>query len=256
MTRQQVIFIVGLNAVISLVISLLVVWFLGPRAAPPPSPQLMTSTAPTAKTFAQTHASSSGQAASPMTPTPLIHIVKSGETLSWIAQIYDVAPERIAEANNLTDPDVLAVGQELIIPPSEAEPVAQAEAQAASPTPTEAKPSPTATPTPVPSQGEVDLKITNIVARGRREAEILVLTNKGQDIRLQGWTLSNDRGQVFTFPNLVLYSGNSIRIYTTKGRNTASDLYWGLDTAAWGPEVEMAILKDPQGEVRATKELQ
>lgn len=45
-----------------------------------------------------------------------IHVVQSGDTLLSIAQQYDVSAEEVATANNLTDPNALRVGQELIIP--------------------------------------------------------------------------------------------------------------------------------------------
>lgn len=257
MTRQEVIFIIGLNAVVSLVISLLVVWFLGPQPGPlVTAPQPVSSTmAPAAEARPLPEDAPSGPQPSAATPGPPIHVVQAGETLFWIAQKYDVLPERIMEENNLTDPDLLSIGQELIIPTPE--PEAPAEAAVAQLPPTPAEPSATLTPesTVTPALEEFDLAITNIIARGRREAEVLVLTNSGRDVRLQGWTLSNGRGQVYTFPNLTLFSGNSVRIYTTDGRNTPSDLYWGLDSAAWGPGVEVAILKDPEGEVWATKDL-
>jgi len=259
-TRQQTTFIIALNAIISLVISLLVTWFMIPRAAPSAIlPYPMSSATPATEPTSLPQAPSPGQPPPPMTPTPIVHVVKPGDTLFWIAEKYNVSRERIIEENNLTDPDVLVVGQELIIPPLEVE--SPVETESAPPTPTEAAPSPTAPtatpaePTATAAEEEFHLVITSIVAPGRQEAEVLVLTNYGRDVRLQGWTLSNGRGQVYTFPNLTLFRGNSVRIYTTKGRNTPSDLYWGLDSAAWGPEVEVATLKDPQGKVQDTYEL-
>ncbi len=49
----------------------------------------------------------------------IIHTVKSGETLLAIAQQYGVSPEEIAAENELTNPNALVVGQELIIPTAE-----------------------------------------------------------------------------------------------------------------------------------------
>ena len=46
----------------------------------------------------------------------LIHVVKPGEYVYKIARIYNVAPGAIIEANQLSNPDLLAVGQTLIIP--------------------------------------------------------------------------------------------------------------------------------------------
>jgi LysM repeat protein len=49
------------------------------------------------------------------TPTTT-HIVQAGETLGVIARQYDVTIASIIQANSLTDPNRLSVGQELIIP--------------------------------------------------------------------------------------------------------------------------------------------
>jgi len=259
MTRQQGTFIIIVNAVISLVISLVVTWLMAPRVAAPGRPPYGTplGTPVTGLTSVPQSPPTGGPALS-RTPLPIVHVVKPGDTLFWIAQKYDVSPETIIEENSLTNPDDLAVGQELIIPQSGAEAPVQ---EAVSPSPTKVVlASSTATPieaTPLatPTQKGLELVITDIVAPGRYEAEVLVLANYGGDVRLQGWTLSNERGQVYTLPSLVLFSGNSIRIWTIKGRNTPSDLYWGLGSAAWGPEVEIATLKDPEGKVQATHKL-
>ncbi|MEZ4725749.1 MAG: LysM peptidoglycan-binding domain-containing protein [Caldilineaceae bacterium] len=45
-----------------------------------------------------------------------IHIVQSGESLSAIAQLYGVSAQEITSFNNISNPDTIYVGQELIIP--------------------------------------------------------------------------------------------------------------------------------------------
>jgi LysM repeat protein len=52
------------------------------------------------------------------TPTPeaQVHVVESGETLGAIAGRYDTTVAAIVEANDLADPDRLAIGDELTIP--------------------------------------------------------------------------------------------------------------------------------------------
>jgi LysM repeat protein len=50
------------------------------------------------------------------TEPDVVHVVASGETLGVIAQRYGTTVQVIAEANELADPDLLAVGQELVIP--------------------------------------------------------------------------------------------------------------------------------------------
>jgi len=44
------------------------------------------------------------------------HTVSIGETLSQIAQIYETSVDTLLEINNLTDGDLLAVGQQLLVP--------------------------------------------------------------------------------------------------------------------------------------------
>jgi LysM repeat protein len=51
-------------------------------------------------------------------PTTRVHVVQRGENLSKIAQQYGVTVAEIVEANDLTNPSQINVGQELIIPAS------------------------------------------------------------------------------------------------------------------------------------------
>ena len=52
----------------------------------------------------------------PPTPTPVVHVVQSGESLTLIAKQYGVTVDAIVKANQLPDPDSIYVGQSLIIP--------------------------------------------------------------------------------------------------------------------------------------------
>jgi len=49
----------------------------------------------------------------------IIHVVEPGETLSSIGRLYGVTYQAIMEANGLTGPGLIEVGQELIIPQPE-----------------------------------------------------------------------------------------------------------------------------------------
>ena len=71
-----------------------------------------------------------------LTPTPIIYIVQAGDNLLGIARQYGVTVEALQEANAITDPRLLQIGQELVIPREE-------EGLANQPTPT---------PTPLPFQ--------------------------------------------------------------------------------------------------------
>jgi LysM repeat protein len=57
--------------------------------------------------------------AATVTPTRAagrVHVVQAGENLTWIAQRYGVSVTALMRANNITDPDTIYVGQQLIIP--------------------------------------------------------------------------------------------------------------------------------------------
>ena len=91
----------------------------------------------------------------PPTPAPLVYVVREGDTLSSIAQAYGVTIAQIIEANSLANPDVLSIGQEIIIPghfitPTAPPPTEETPAE----TPSEASPSaetpPDALPSPCP----------------------------------------------------------------------------------------------------------
>ncbi len=47
---------------------------------------------------------------------PLVHIVQSGETLTTIADLYSTTVEVLQQLNNISDPELVFAGQELIVP--------------------------------------------------------------------------------------------------------------------------------------------
>ncbi len=57
-------------------------------------------------------------------PIPQVHVVQSGENLTYIAQIYDVSVEDLQRVNNLADDAILFVGQKLFIPGGEGDEIA------------------------------------------------------------------------------------------------------------------------------------
>lgn len=61
------------------------------------------------------------QTAPTPTPTPTpegeTYVVADGDTLGSIALQFDTTVDAIVEANDLDDPDTLAIGDELLIPP-------------------------------------------------------------------------------------------------------------------------------------------
>jgi LysM repeat protein len=85
-----------------------------PTGTPQPTPILMPTRAAT-----DTPTVSPTPIPPTVTPTPSgrSHTVQPGETLASIADDYGVSLEAIAELNGIADPNLIEVGQELLIPP-------------------------------------------------------------------------------------------------------------------------------------------
>ena len=282
MTKKQTVFIIVVNAAISLVISLTVslimlyVFLLSLEVVElpvgPGAPAQAGSTA------------LPPPAAAPIpspTPTTTTYIVQVGDSLSGIAFQFDVPMEDLMRANGLTNADLLFVGQELIIPigglpetpaftpvptPTETPipfepptPLSTGTPLAAQPTPSGTPlpspetpaPSPTKEPTPTVFAKPVDVEITEIVGSGNIAEEMVIITNRGQPVNLEGWTLSDSHDNVYTFPGILLWSNNaSVRVHTSSGENTATDLYWKLNRAIWEAG-DKATLADRNGKIIA-----
>jgi LysM repeat protein len=54
-----------------------------------------------------------------LTPTPIVHVVESGESLYSIAFDYGVSPDVLQAINGIEDPQFLSIGQRLTIPSGE-----------------------------------------------------------------------------------------------------------------------------------------
>jgi hypothetical protein len=129
------------------------------------------------------------------------------------------------------------VGQEIVIPP------------ASRPTPEEAGQggAEEATPLPVYLGG---LEIVSIVGAGDLQAERVNVRYSGDgQVFLDGWQLLGEDGVRFVFPQLSLFKDGAVTVYSTTGSNTAVNLYWGRQEAAWQPGSTVRLL-DPQGNIQ------
>jgi LysM repeat protein len=172
------------------------------------------------------------------TPTPAVYVVKAGDSLSGIAMQFDVTVDELAAANGIADPNVLAVGQELVIPGPTSAPTATV--------------APTGTPTPdIPPQ----LAILDVIGRGAPAAETVVIANEGRGIDLYQWTLRDGQGNVYLFPELYLGPGAEVRVHTGVGEDSPGHLYWNRDTPVWDDPADTVILADTEGVVHANKTL-
>ena len=178
---------------------------------------------------------------------PIIHVVKAGDTLGNLSTFYDVPLDDLMAANGLTNPNILSVGQELIIPIGGL--------ATATPPPTAAPVD--VLPSPIPTEalvaGEVEVVITAVTGVGSLTEEAIQIANYGSSqIALQGWELYDEDGHQFEFGQVTLFGdGAAIQIHTEAGQNGPADQYWGLETAVWEPG-EQIFLRDAAGTVQST----
>ncbi len=187
----------------------------------------------------------SATAPSPATATPAIHVVQGGETLGALAQRYNVTLEALMQANGLTDPNVLQVGQTLLIPASGSEPAPAAPGTPGA-LPTNAAEPPLPTATRDPNAPLSQLTIREVKASGNLAEEAVVIANTGGPVDLAGWTLRDEAGHLYTFPALTLFEGGAVALHTSAGSDTVTDLYWGLTEAIWASG-RQALLSDAGG---------
>jgi LysM repeat protein len=154
------------------------------------------------------------------TPTEvmIVYQVQSGDTFESIAAQHNLSVQELVRVNGFTRSQPLGAGEVLRIP--------------------------------VHAQGSV--VIDSVVGAGDLDSESVLLKYDGEgELSLVGWRLEDDRGDVFIFPEapqLTLFPGGAVNIYTRSGVNTVVELYWGLEKPVW-TSGSTVILRDNQGNV-------
>lgn len=288
---SQLLLIIGVNAVVSLIISVGVVLIAnrevtpGTIAVPAAGSDSATSAVSQAGDSATVSLEETAAAVVPTESTPiqaLVYEVKAGDTLSLIADKFSVSLFDLMTANGLSNQDFIQIGQELTIPVGGL-PTGTATFTAV-PIPTETPlpfdpptplpddaevppepaatvgPSPTPSDTPTPSADtltslststaapldEINVTITQVLGAGTLTQETAVILNQGAGTSLLDWRLEGSSLANFTFPDIFLFSGGSIRVHTSAGQNTPSDLFLNQGETAWPPGTTI-ILRDAEG---------
>lgn len=108
-------------------------------------------------------------------------------------------------------------------------------------------------PTLPPPEARV-IEIVAVVAAGDLQQESVLLRRLGEgNLLMTGWTLAGDRGSAFVFPaqpELILYKGGAVELFSRTGDNTATAVYWDRAEPAWH-NGETLILTDSAGNERA-----
>jgi len=158
-------------------------------------------------------------------PTPteeyFVYQVQSGDTFESIAESYNMGIDELIAINGFNKVQALGAGEVLRIP----------------------------------KHPKGSVVISNVIGVGDLETEHILLEHRGEgDLSLVGWSIKDSEGNEFIFPQspqLTLYGGGAVNIYTKAGTNSVVDLYWGLDSPAWRSGATL-ILQDNQGNVWST----
>jgi LysM repeat protein len=199
---------------------------------------------PTAPPILATFAASSNTPTT--TPTPFVtkYQVQEGDTLGDLSVKFGVPVAEIMKLNSLKDANALAVGMVIFIPVATEEVTAE-------PTAAQGVGTPEITDTPLPPGSVIRLVIANVFGAGDLATERVRLERKGEgDLSLANWQLRDENGHIYTFPQLTLFPGGAVDVYTGDGVNGVDALYWGLDQPVWETG-ETVTLVDAQGNVQA-----
>lgn len=242
MNRRQLVFIIILNGLISLVVALAVVWAVEARRPDSeelailltPSAPIETLGMPVADPSRNTNppAAAPTAAEQPAEPTAAptatldpanqqIYTIQSGDSLSAVAGRFGTTVDAIMQANELTDPNVIFVGQRLIIPVANGgnrAPLADSNAPA----------------TTAPLSNGQGILIRTVDGPGTLVTEAVQLVNDSNEVvNLNGWRLERETGPAYTFVNQNIFPGSNLWLHTGSGDDTTVALYWGQSEPVW-----------------------
>lgn len=105
------------------------------------------------------------------------------------------------------------------------------------------------------AESTVALKIIQIEANApgsdsdNPNGEWVEITNQGQEpVALDGFTLKDEANHIYIFGDFVAAPGASFRLYSGRGQDSATALYWGYEgDSVWNNNTDTAYLRDKQG---------
>lgn len=114
----------------------------------------------------------------------------------------------------------------------------------------------TVAPPPPPPAGGVEFVWPfHFDASGEDEAnlndEYFALQNTGEtSIDMTGWTVENERGQTYRFPDgFTLSAGAFVYIHSGAGFDSSAVLYWNAAAPVWSNTTDIAILRNAASDI-------
>ena len=177
--------------------------------------------------------------------------VRAGDTAGRIALQFNLTVEELMEANDIVDPNKLAIDQFLFIPVTESlEPTKRPMAiDYMTATVEILEPD-----TSVVSESRHMLEIRSVSSAGDLESEKLVIANWGGTVSLLGWAIVSSTGDTYDFPALRLHESGQVTLHTVVGNNSVTDLYWGRSQSAWSSGITIRLM-DSSGNSHTSYEI-
>jgi LysM repeat protein len=220
---KRLAFYLILNILVSACVTFSVLWAWDQYRSPLPTGVLADALQAFSRTPAPTQEALEDTPVPQPTPTEafIVHQVKAGETFESLAEQYNMSVEELVAVNGFSGPQTLGAGEVLRIP--------------------------------VHPKGTVI--IDSVVGAGDLTTERIMLKHRGSgELSLVGWRLEVESGDVYVFPQfpqMTLFGGGAVNVYTKAGVDTVVDLYWGLDHPLWQSGATLT-LRDTQGNLRDT----
>ncbi|HSB70748.1 MAG TPA: lamin tail domain-containing protein [Candidatus Methylomirabilis sp.] len=110
-----------------------------------------------------------------------------------------------------------------------------------------------AVPSARPDRQDVRLTHIEYNPEGRDiGGEYVLVRNLGtRPVDMTGWTLHDEAHNTFVFPAFSLAPGASARVWSGRGSDTMTDLYWGRGVAVWNNIGDKGYLRDREGSLVA-----
>ena len=142
---------------------------------------------------------------------PRTYTVQAGDSLGAIAETFGVGQGVLASANGIVNPDLITPGQILVIPLPDTVDVGGGWTVSA------------------------DSFAIEVLNAGTYASEVIVIVNvSDRSVSLANWTVSTSLDEEYLFGAMApLSPGDSIRLMSRAGTDTAYDKFWGRTPREW-----------------------
>lgn len=111
---------------------------------------------------------------------------------------------------------------------------------------------PSSTPSVDLTATDVMMTIRKVVGAGNLEMEYVEIFNQSDGaVDLTGWQITDEDGNRFDFPTMILDIGGALTVHSKAGQNTVIELYWQSSNPIW-QSGETAQLLESNGNLAAT----